>query len=266
MRKGIIAIGIFSVLLVAANVYAFGGCEEDCQKCHTLGKNEAQEILSKMTAGDAKVLEVRMSPIRGLWEVVLEDGRGVKGLMYVGFSKKYVMGGTIFEVDTASNKTQETLREINKSPDRYVDVLSIPLDKALVMGKGDAKSKVIVFTDPDCPYCAKLHMEMKKIVSERSDIAFYLMLMPLKMHPDAYWKSKSIACANSIELLEENFEKKAIPKRDCETDVVDRNIRIGGELGITGTPTLVMPDGLVVSGGADASSLIELVLRHQRKG
>jgi thiol:disulfide interchange protein DsbC len=219
-----------------------------------------------MKATGTKVLDVKMSPIRGLWEVALEDAKGGRGVMYVGFSKKYVMGGTIFEVDTSANKTQEALQETHTPPDRYVDPSVVPLDQALLLGEGNAKIKVVVFTDPDCPYCAKLHREMKKILSERKDIAFYLMLMPLKFHPDAYWKSESILCAKSVGLLEENFDKKPIPKPDCETEAVDRNIGIGRDLGITGTPTLVMPDGFVVVGGKDAAALTDLILRHQRKG
>ncbi len=107
---------------------------------------------------------------------------------------------------------------------------------------------------------------MKKIVAGRKDIAFYLKLFPLKFHPDAYWKSKSLVCAKSTHLLEENFEKKPIPKPGCETHAVDNNIKIAGELGITGTPTIVMPDGFVVTGAMRADAMTRLVLQHLRKG
>ncbi len=266
MKKLFMVAGLLSFLLIGSNAYAFGGCEEDCQKCHSLEKKEAEDILSKMRATDTRVMDIKMSPIRGLWEVTLEDSNGGRGVIYVGFSKKYVIGGAIFEVDTASNITQDTLREINKPADRYVDTSAIPLDDALVLGDRNAQIKVVVFTDPDCPYCARLHQEMKKIASERKDIAFYLMLLPLKFHPDAYWKSKSIVCAKSMKFLEENFEKKPIPKPDCETGVIDKNVGIGRDLGISGTPTVIMPDGFVVIGGKDAAALTELILRHRRKG
>lgn len=251
-----------SFLLFDRNVYAFGGCEEDCNKCHSLDKKEVQGIFEKMKAPDMKVMEIKMSPVRGLWEVSVED-KGKRGVMYVGFSKKYVMPGPIYEVETASNKTQEAL---NEPADRYVDVKRIPVDDALVMGEKDARYKVIVFTDPDCPFCSKLHAEMKKIVSERKDIVFYLKLMPLKFHPDAYWKSQSIVCAKSLHRLEENFGKRPIPKPDCETKVVDETVKLGKELGITGTPTMIMPDGLVVVGGREAEKIKELVLNPKKKG
>ena len=53
-----------------------------------------------------------MSPLKGLWEVTVDD-KGKRGLMYVGFSKKYIVGGPIFEIETASNKSQESLQKVN---------------------------------------------------------------------------------------------------------------------------------------------------------
>ncbi len=256
---------VLSFFLLNSSAYAFGGCEENCQKCHSLEQKEVHGILEKMKAPDVKVLGIKMSPVRGLWEVSVED-KGNRGVIYVGFSKKYIMPGPIYEVETAANKTQESLSGTNEPAERYVDVTRISVSDALVMGEKDARYKVIVFTDPECPFCGKLHAELKKIVSERKDIAFYLKLMPLKFHPDAYWKSQSILCAKSMQRLEDNFEKKPISGPDCETKAVDETLKLAEELGISGTPTLIMPDGLVVVGGKDADKLKELVLNPKKKG
>lgn len=257
----------FAVLLQArpAPVLSFGGCEEDCQKCHNLQLSEAQDILSKMKLAAARVTGVKMSPIRGLWEVTAEE-RGARRILYVGFSKKYVVGGSIIEVETTANKTRETLDILNKPPDRFVDPAQVSLDGTLVMGDSQAPVRVVVFTDPDCPYCGKLHGELKKVLAARKDIAFYLKLMPLKMHPDAYWKAQSILCSGSLQLMEENFEKKPIPRPSCDGTGIDKNIQAAAALGITGTPTLVLPDGLVLSGTMNASALIDLIMQHIKKG
>jgi thiol:disulfide interchange protein DsbC len=125
---------------------------------------------------------------------------------------------------------------------------------------------VIVFTDPDCPFCGKLHDEIKKVVEKRKDIAFYIKLFPLtQLHPDAYWKSKSIICEKSLKLLESNFEGKTIPKPSCKTDAVDKNIKLAASLGITGTPTSILPDGSVLTGFLQADKLIELIDSAKKK-
>ncbi|MEW6108534.1 MAG: DsbC family protein [Nitrospirota bacterium] len=265
MKKLFLLIGLLYSLLYIPDVHAFGGCEENCQKCHTLENKEVQEILARFNAPNAKVMGIQMSPIKGLWEVSIEDN-GKMGIMYIGFSKKYIMGGNIFEVETSANKTNETLSRLNQSPGRFVDTSRILLDNGLLMGDKNAAHKVVVFTDPDCPFCGKLHDEMKKALTERKDIAFYIMLMPLKFHPDAYWKSQSILCSRSLKLLEDNFEKKPIPKPGCAAKGVDENIKLAAELGITGTPTLIMPDGLVVVGAIDADTIIKHVLTPAKKG
>lgn len=99
---------------------------------------------------------------------------------------------------------------------------------------------------------------MKKIIAKRQDIAFYLKLYPLRTHPDAYWKAKSIVCSGSERLMEDNFEKKPIPKNECDTKEVDENIKFAESHGITGTPAMVMPDGSLREGTIEADRLIKL--------
>jgi thiol:disulfide interchange protein DsbC len=100
---------------------------------------------------------------------------------------------------------------------------------------------------------------MKKVIKQRKDIAFYIRLFPLKMHPDAYWKSKSIICNNSMQLLDDNFSKKPIVRSECKTDVVDNTIKAAERLRITGTPTLIFGNGVIQAGAMSAEDLIRLV-------
>lgn len=135
-----------SVLILtcsARSVYAFDGCQEDCKKCHTINDNEVKVIFEKMKVPDAKIKKIQMSPVKGLWEVAIEN-KGQLGLLYVDFSKKYVVAGTIVEVNAAINKTQQRLDELKR-----IKPASISLKDALVLGSNTAAKKVIVFTDPD---------------------------------------------------------------------------------------------------------------------
>ncbi|MFN3395706.1 MAG: disulfide isomerase DsbC N-terminal domain-containing protein [Thermodesulfovibrionales bacterium] len=127
-------------------VYAFSGCEENCEKCHRLSNDEVKLILNKLKAEDAKILKVQMSPVKGLWEVAIES-KGQRGLLYVDFSKKYLISGSIVEVNASINKTKERLDELNK--DKRINPASVPLKDALILGSNSASKKVIVFTDPD---------------------------------------------------------------------------------------------------------------------
>ncbi len=100
---------------------------------------------------------------------------------------------------------------------------------------------------------------MKKVVAERKDIAFFIKMLPLPTHKEAYDKAKAIVCEKSLSLLENAFEKKPIPKPKCKTTVIDDNIKIAQKLDVSGLPTMIMPDGRVVSGYHDANALKSLI-------
>lgn len=226
--------------------------EQDCTKCHTLNAEQAKDALKELIP-DVKILHVENGPIMGLWEVGLEAG-GKKGVMYLDYSKKNLIAGNVIGIKSKTNYTQASFEKINK-----VDVSSIPLENSLVMGDKNAAHKVIVFSDPDCPFCGKLHVEMKKVLEKRKDIVFYIKLFPLPMHPDAGRKVKTIMCENSVALLEDAFAKKTIADPKCETKAVEENIKLAEKLGINGTPNIIFPDGRQIPGAVDADKIIEAV-------
>jgi thiol:disulfide interchange protein DsbC len=100
---------------------------------------------------------------------------------------------------------------------------------------------------------------MKKVITERKDIAFYIILYPLAMHKDAYGKAKAIICEKSLDLLEAAFEKKPLPKPSCETKAIDENIKLAEKLGISGTPAVVFPDGSLIPGAMEAEAIIQQI-------
>ncbi|MBF0506115.1 MAG: DsbC family protein [Nitrospirae bacterium] len=221
-------------------------------KCETLTKDEAAALV-KLLNPNLRVLDVESSPVQGIWEVTITSG-GQKGLFYIDCSKRYIILGDLIDTKARSNLTRERMAEINK-----VDVASIPLDDAIVIGDKSAPHMLIVFDDPDCPYCAQLHQEIKQVVEKRKDIVFFIKMFPLAMHKGAYDKAKAIVCGKSLKLLDDAFEKKDIPAAKCATSAVDDNIKLGGKLGIQGTPAIIFPDGRVLSGSMPADALIQEV-------
>jgi len=129
-------------LLPVSNSYGFEAKGEECSKCHTLNKDEARDLL-KNVIPDVVILDVRLSPVKGVWEVDLES-RGRKAIVYVDFLKKHFFSGALVSLGEKKNLTQERFTELNK-----IDVSQIPLEDALMMGDQKARIRVIVFTDPD---------------------------------------------------------------------------------------------------------------------
>ncbi len=96
---------------------------------------------------------------------------------------------------------------------------------------------------------------MKKVAAERKDIAFFIKMFPLAIHKNAYERAKTIVCEKSLRLLEDAFQGKQLAKPGCRTSVVDDNIALGKKIGVNAAPTLIMPDGRIVTGYKDAAAL-----------
>jgi thiol:disulfide interchange protein DsbC len=252
--RAILTITLLSALtltgLVTQKAEAFTGtaCGSECTSCHKLDKEEAG-VLLKVDKFKAKIKDIRMSAVKGLWEVELETQKGQTALVYIDFAKQYLVEGRFTE-----------LAKIGQPPElKKVDLAKIPLDDAIIMGNPKAKNKIIVFDDPDCPYCRKLHVEIKKMLETRKDVAFYIKQYPLPIHPAAYDKSKALVCDKSVELLDDVFSGKTIAAPTCETDAVDENIKLARELGINGTPAIIFPDGRLLPGFVTADVLEQLL-------
>jgi thiol:disulfide interchange protein DsbC len=134
MRKLLIS------FLVALTVITFGitlSCADE--KGPT---KESAETALKGIIPDVKILEVHPAQVKGLWEVAIET-RGQKGVVYLDSTGHYGVFGSILDLKTKTNFTQERNSELNK-----IDVSEIPLGDALVMGDRNAKYRIIVFDDP----------------------------------------------------------------------------------------------------------------------
>ncbi len=235
-------------LLLPVNAEAFTGkaCGGSCTDCHTLSNDEAAKLLN-VDRFEATVDNVTMSEVKGLWKVeVLKDGQPIP--LFVDFGKKFLIEGKFTPLEVLHQEKPK------------LDVSKIPVNDAVIMGDPNAKIKVIVFDDVDCPYCRKLHTEIKEIIKERPDIAFYIKLYPLPMHPNAYEKSLAIICADrSAKLLDDAMTGKELPKPTCKSDLIARNLAMGKQFGITGTPAIILPDGSLIPGYVKADVLVDLI-------
>ncbi len=84
-------------------------------------------------------------------------------------------------------------------------------------------------------------------------------MFPLRTHPQSYEKAKAIMCEKSLAMLEEAYNNKPLPKPSCETTAVDESIALGEKLGVSATPTSILPDGRVVPGALDAKTLMDMI-------
>jgi thiol:disulfide interchange protein DsbC len=251
------ALAVTIILVTSSFAMAKDGCSSDCASCHTLTTQEASSMLKK-TGGT--VTSVRHSPARGLFELLVER-EGQKGILFMDYGKKHIIQGTVFNLE----KLEPVIAHKSELPQQKqvtsVDVKTIPVANAVIMGNPNGSKKLYVFTDPDCPYCRKGHVELKKLADNYKDVAIHVMLFPLPMHPGAYDKARTIIETKKLDFLDKAFEGKEIPKPTKEESkkAIDEIVKFATSNGISGTPTMVMPDGTIQVGMRDAEELQKML-------
>jgi thiol:disulfide interchange protein DsbC len=241
-------------LVLASPAAAFrqqAGASPDCGECHKLTKEEAGKMLGKIVDN---VVAVTPGPFPGVWEVdVARNGKTYP--LYLDYSLKYLFNGQFIRLSDMANLTGQRYTDLNR-----VDVSSIPVKDAIRIGSKTAKRTAIVLTDPTCPFCVKLHGEMKKAAAKDADVAFLVMPYPRNRNDKAtYRKCVAIVCSKSGKTLDDAYAGKELPEAGCKTDAVDATIRLAERLQIEGTPTLILPDGRMIGGYRDAEALLALL-------
>ncbi len=248
------ALAAFLLLVLSAPAAAFqkeAGITKDCAECHKLTKEEAGKRLGKFVDN---VVDVAPGPFPGVWEVdVARNGKIYP--LYIDYSLKYFFNGQFIRLSDMANLTGLRFRDLNR-----VDVASIPVRDAIRIGSKTAKKTVIVLSDPTCPYCVKLHGEINKAAAKDPGVAF--LVMPYPRNPKdvaTYRKCLAVVCAKSEKLLDDAYAGKELPAPSCKSEAVNETMKLADRLKIEGTPTMILPDGRMVSGSMGADALLSLV-------
>ena len=229
-----------------------GSTDGECSKCHSITPLEAKEILKGIVD---EVHAVDLSVVPGLYIIDATGNNGKRGIIYMDFGKNYIVSGSFMSIADRKNVTKMEMIQLHS-----VDITTIPLTDSIVIGDRGAPKKMILFTDPQCPFCRKFHPELKKVVEADPDVVIFIKMMPLaSLHPDSPRIARAILCAESLQMLEDSFAGKKIPDPTCESDAVDRTIKLARDLGIGSTPTLILPDGRVAPGYRPAEEVLDLL-------
>jgi thiol:disulfide interchange protein DsbC len=180
----------------------------------------------------------------GVYEVMFDDQ-----MIYVDPKVNYLIVGQIYDAKTRTNLTERKVREINR-----IDFAELPLDLAIKKVKGNGTRKLAVFSDADCPFCARLEQALKDI----DDVTIYTFLYPIdQLHPDAARKSRVIWCSpDRTKSWDEFFANGTLPPNagDCDNPIAATQA-LGQKLRVSATPTLVFADGSIVPGALPKESL-----------
>ncbi len=187
----------------------------------------------------------------GLYELYTDD----RQILYTDEAVTYLIAGDIHDATTLKNLTEERLESLNAIP-----LSSLPLTLAVKRVKGNGQRVLVLFSDPDCPYCRKLEKELTGV----TNVTIYTFLFPIaSLHPQAPEHAQSIWCAPDRQKAWEDYllHNVAPPPRTCPNPLAQVQA-LAEKYRFNGTPTMIFADGRVVPGLVRTAELEKLLAQH----
>ena len=221
----------------------------DAAPAEPIAKDDPRVALSAKIPG-TKPEDLRATPVPGIFEL-----RHGADITYVSADAQYVFNGDLFRVVNSGdfpNLSESRRREIRK---QIVD--AVPESQMVVFGSAKAKHTMTVFTDVDCDWCRRLHSEIATY--NKLGIRVRYLAYP-RSGPDtpSWGKADAVWCSDDRgAALTRAKLGKPLPANHCAQSPVASHYQLGRELGIDGTPGLVLDDGELIPGYVPPKDLLE---------
>lgn len=181
--------------------------------------------------------EVVPSELSGIYRVVF----GAE-VFYITEDGRYLLSGNLLDLRDGTNLT-----EARRASGRLKVIDAMDEAKMIVYGPKEVKHSITVFTDIDCPYCRRMHQEMDELNARGIEVR-YLLFPRAGVNSKSYDKAVSVWCAEDRQqALTDAKLGKAIEMKACDNPVQE-HMALVERLGITGTPTSVLENGVVIPG------------------
>lgn len=217
-----------------------------------LGVAHAQEAtirknLTERLPNLPRIDDISKAPMPGLWEVRINGSE----IFYTDGEGNFILQGSLIDTRTRTDLTEQRINQLSA-----VAFKDLPLKDAFVITKGKGTRQLAVFEDPNCGFCKRLHREFAKL----DNVSIHIFLLPV-LGPDSLEKSRNAWCAKDRTrvYLDWMLNNAPIPKASCDTAAIDRNIALGRQLAIRGTPALVFANGQRVPGYIPAERIEALL-------
>lgn len=189
---------------------------------------------------------IRRSAIPDLYEVVFGPH-----VVYVTGDGHYMMRGDLIDLSNKTNLTEEKRRLARVSA-----IEDLGESSMIVFAPENPKHTVTVFTDVECPYCAKLHRTVPEL-NRRGVKVRYLAFPRTGIPSRSYDTMVSVWCSNDPQqaMSDAKFGEHVAPKK-C-TNPIKQHFALGQLVGVEGTPTIVLDSGQVLPGYVPPQRLLQ---------
>ena len=214
--------------------------------------DKLKRSIEQPSQGQLEIVAIKSTPMPQIYEVELNSGE----LLYSDASGDYLFAGDLYQTTNSgllnlSSETRQfrTAARINEIPEEQMIVYS---------PDEETKATLTVFTDVDCTYCRALHKDVESLVARGIEVR-YLAYPRGGQAAGSYEKMISVWCSQDRhKSLTQAKNGQNLPTRDCETPVLE-HYELGNQIGISGTPALIFPDGRLIPGYMDVERLVSML-------
>ncbi|MBT8144768.1 MAG: DsbC family protein [Gammaproteobacteria bacterium] len=192
---------------------------------------------------------VHESPIDGWFTV----RRGAI-IAYVSADGRYLLQGDLIDL-----QEQVNLSELERDQARIEMMARVDDSESIVFSPKEVKHRVSIFTDIDCGYCRRLHGQIDDYLAQGIEVRY--LLYPRNGPRTPSWaKAEQVWCAgNRNTALTLAKQDQAFESRSCDSPVVSQHYALGQDIGLRGTPAIVLEDGRLVSGYLPPDGLLSRI-------
>ncbi len=204
--------------------------------------NPVTARLKSMLSPGTTIGEPEPTPIDGIYSV-----RAGPRFLYVDETGRYVFTGELMDIETRQSLTERLMGTI-----RLEALASFPAEDMVVFpAVGEEKASLRIFTDTTCPYCRRLHREVPELQAAGVTVR-YLPFPRNGLEGQGYDEMRSVWCESdrAAAMTEAKSETGyLIGDTDCDAAAaVATGYELGVEIGIGGTPAIILPDGRMIPG------------------
>ncbi|MDI5985217.1 DsbC family protein [Halomonas sp. M4R5S39] len=198
------------------------------------------------------VESVRETPLEGFYEVRLETGES----FYSDAEGRHFLVGDLYENGESG---LVNITEQGRNAERAERLAQIPEAERVIFRGAESRATLTVFTDTTCPYCRQLHEEVPRL-NELGIEVHYLAFPRAGMNGEGARVMRQVWCADnpSEAMSMAKREESLSGTGDCDNPV-ESQYHLGMELGVQGTPAIVLPDGRLVPGYVPAERLAAML-------
>ncbi|MDY6798961.1 MAG: DsbC family protein [Pseudomonadota bacterium] len=214
------------------------------------GDNPGQDPRLTLSLRDmlGDVEKVKASTVPGLYEVRTSGGQ----IFYLSEDGEHLIFGSLLQARSgvAVNLTENAQNEVRAGTmEAFGDegAISYP-------AKGKQKAEIAVFTDIDCPYCRKFHEQVPRI-NELGITVNYYGFPRSGPDTDSFYKYESVWCnADPQAAMNRAKAGQQVPQKACDNPVLEQ-MQLGQQVGVRGTPAIVLENGRMIPGFVPAETL-----------